>query len=124
MTASPFSYFFCLMLLRPPSSTRTSTFFPDTTRFLSAGDLRLVLLTAFVDLHGDELVHLHVHDRYVRQHVGVKQRVGALVGLVQRIGDLGHRRAIGRAHVCTPVTNAPLVCRLLLENKKRHTSKV
>src|SRR3546814_2423704 len=26
---------------------------------------------------------------------------------------------IGRAHVCTPVTNAHLVCRLLLENKKR-----
>src|SRR3546814_3826668 len=24
---------------------------------------------------------------------------------------------IGRAHVCTPVTNAHLVCRLLLENK-------
>src|SRR3546814_4416474 len=28
---------------------------------------------------------------------------------------------IGRAHVCTPVTNAHLVCRLLLEKKK--TSK-
>src|SRR3546814_8067848 len=28
------------------------------------------------------------------------------------------REQIGRAHVCTPVTNAPLVCRLLLENKK------
>src|SRR3546814_5314190 len=27
---------------------------------------------------------------------------------------------IGRAHVCTPVTNAHLVCRLLLE-KKTHT---
>src|SRR3546814_7158982 len=26
--------------------------------------------------------------------------------------------AIGRAHVCTPVTNAHLVCRLLLENTK------
>src|SRR3546814_8557025 len=26
---------------------------------------------------------------------------------------------IGRAHVCTPVTNAPLVCRLLLEKKKK-----
>src|SRR3546814_3594410 len=26
---------------------------------------------------------------------------------------------IGRAHVCTPVTNAHLVCRLLLENKQR-----
>src|SRR3546814_1588400 len=25
---------------------------------------------------------------------------------------------IGRAHVCTPVTNAPLVCRLLLEKNK------
>src|SRR3546814_6098566 len=28
---------------------------------------------------------------------------------------------IGRAHVCTPVTNAHLVCRLLLETKKYHT---
>src|SRR3546814_5766712 len=27
-------------------------------------------------------------------------------------------RKIGRAHVCTPVTNAHLVCRLLLEKKK------
>src|SRR3546814_10698164 len=26
---------------------------------------------------------------------------------------------IGRAHVCTPVTNAHIVCRLLLEKKKR-----
>src|SRR3546814_4361366 len=28
------------------------------------------------------------------------------------------RQEIGRAHVCTPVTNAQLVCRLLLEKKK------
>src|SRR3546814_1203048 len=28
------------------------------------------------------------------------------------------RFQIGRAHVCTPVTNAHLVCRLLLEKKK------
>src|SRR3546814_6132549 len=28
------------------------------------------------------------------------------------------RPKIGRAHVCTPVTNAHLVCRLLLEKKK------
>src|SRR3546814_10312620 len=27
--------------------------------------------------------------------------------------------AIGRAHVCTPVTHAQLVCRLLLEKKKQ-----
>src|SRR3546814_9608390 len=33
------------------------------------------------------------------------------------------RRQIGRAHVCTPVTNAPLVSRLLLEQKTtpKHT---
>src|SRR3546814_8610150 len=30
-------------------------------------------------------------------------------------------RKIGRAHVCTPVTNAHLVCRLLLENKNIRT---
>src|SRR3546814_8183391 len=29
---------------------------------------------------------------------------------------------IGRAHVCTPVTNAQLVCRLLLEQKKVHVT--
>src|SRR3546814_3169340 len=28
-------------------------------------------------------------------------------------------KQIGRAHVCTPVTNAQLVCRLLLEQKKK-----
>src|SRR3546814_5640213 len=30
---------------------------------------------------------------------------------------------IGRAHVLTPVTNPHLVCRLLLDKKKKHTSK-
>src|SRR3546814_2265870 len=36
------------------------------------------------------------------------------------LGAAGHLFGldeIGRAHVCTPVTNAHLVCRLLLENK-------
>src|SRR3546814_9451676 len=36
---------------------------------------------------------------------------------------IGRHRArideIGRAHVCTPVTNATLVCRLLLAKKKK-----
>src|SRR3546814_10141603 len=30
---------------------------------------------------------------------------------------------IGRAHVCTPVTNAQLVCRLLLEKKKKQANQ-
>src|SRR3546814_981276 len=37
--------------------------------------------------------------------------------------DPGPGPQIGRAHVCTPVTNAPLVCRLLLEqNNNTHYS--
>src|SRR3546814_1535451 len=42
------------------------------------------------------------------------------VGTVVDDDDNGLDRAaqIGRAHVCTPVTNAQLVCRLLLEKKK------
>src|SRR3546814_10357299 len=35
---------------------------------------------------------------------------------------LGQLREIGRAHVCTPVTNAHLVCRLPLEKKKKQRS--
>src|SRR3546814_2344174 len=31
----------------------------------------------------------------------------------------GFGKQIGRAHVCTPVTNAQPVCRLLLEKKKQ-----
>src|SRR3546814_1687246 len=34
------------------------------------------------------------------------------------INALINQVQIGRAHVCTPVTNAHLVCRLLLEKKK------
>src|SRR3546814_6448959 len=30
---------------------------------------------------------------------------------------------IGRAHVCTPVTNAHLVCRLMPEKKKKNTAE-
>src|SRR3546814_7020212 len=35
-------------------------------------------------------------------------------------GGLASTLEIGRAHVWTPVTNAHLVCRLLLEKKKLH----
>src|SRR3546814_7703584 len=36
----------------------------------------------------------------------------------EAIANLKIETQIGRAHVCTPVTNAHLVCRLLLEKKK------
>src|SRR3546814_2864609 len=39
--------------------------------------------------------------------------------VVTNLGDTRREiDKIGRAHVCTPVTNAHLVCRLLLEKKK------
>src|SRR3546814_3079072 len=38
-------------------------------------------------------------------------------GMNAGVGAPGAEHQIGRAHVCTPVTNAHLVCRLLLEKK-------
>src|SRR3546814_5854436 len=96
------------MIRRPPRSTRTDTLFPYTTLFRSQAD----------------------------RHLG--QRPGALRG---GRGAAGRQRGrsgqplaaavtnsiftspslpqIGRAHVRTPVTNAHLVCRLLLEKKQQ-----
>src|SRR3546814_1288328 len=34
------------------------------------------------------------------------------------VDSIDRSNQIGRAHVCTPVTNAHLVCRLLLDKKK------
>src|SRR3546814_8498286 len=45
-------------------------------------------------------------------------RLGLLAGDRSGIGEIACRGEIGRAHVCTTVTNAPLVCRLLLAKKK------
>src|SRR3546814_1703729 len=42
--------------------------------------------------------------------------------LIAKALKIGNQPEIGRAHVCTPVTNAHLVCRLLLE-KKKHTQR-
>src|SRR3546814_1324443 len=42
-------------------------------------------------------------------------------GVFLAFAHLRFDRKIGRAHVCTPVTNAHLVCRILLE--KQHAKK-
>src|SRR3546814_3840831 len=85
------------MLRRPPRSTRTDTLFPYTTLFRS---IRSVLRRGRFDV-------LNTHSR---RDTIVAGCAGRLAGtpLIE----------IGRAHVCTPVTNAHLVCRLLLEKKK------
>src|SRR3546814_5040226 len=55
---------------------------------------------------------------------GAADSAAALVALgLHALQHRGQEAAeIGRAHVCTPVTNAHLVCRLLLETKNNtHT---
>src|SRR3546814_1222857 len=112
-----------VMIRRPPRSTRTDTLFPYTTLFRSADAVarrlerlvgfRLVAVAAKV-LQGNTVARAGIaeqlfHALQPRQH-----------GEAQRRRVLGLE--IGRAHVCTPVTNATLVCRLLLEKNNILTS--
>src|SRR3546814_18230015 len=89
-----------LMRRRPPRSTRTDTLLPAPTLFRAAG---------------------------ARARPALRLRRGAVAAALQREdretqpaprgGAAAEREAsgqIGRAHICTPVTNAPLVCRLLM----------
>src|SRR3546814_1422250 len=96
------------MMPRPPRSTRTDTLFPYTSLFRSR-ETRTGKLVA------DNLRKLGLD---VRTGIGGTGMVGILHG-----GKPGPRigiREIGRAHVRTPVTNAHLVCRRMLEKKKNH----
>src|SRR3546814_1134075 len=70
--------------------------------------------------------------RVVRVVVVVARRqgphaVGVVLGVLRVGVDLALRiereAEIGRAHVWTPVTNAHLVCRLMLEKKKQSTHR-
>src|SRR3546814_8706256 len=84
----------------------------------------------------DELAtRIDTSDEWIRQRTGIRQRHIAAEG--ELTSDLALRAAqealanagvepheeIGRAHVLTPVTNAHLVCRLLLEKKKNQKRK-
>src|SRR3546814_6462352 len=42
------------------------------------------------------------------------------IAVASEASSTGAYRETGRAHVCTPVTNAHIVCRLLLEKTKPH----
>src|SRR3546814_3259794 len=104
--------------------------------FLSRGKDRCTLL-----IHPDDAAALDVDDR---DHVAVTSGESRIVvpveltphikrGVVSMPHGWGHDRPgaqlnvarsnpgvnkIGRAHVCNPVTNAHIVCRLLMEKKK------
>src|SRR3546814_6768711 len=133
------------MVVRPPRSTRTDTLFPYTTLFRSIGLCDLV--EALRDQVGADAVAGHEGERgleevepsergeLVEHHQELM--LAAFPGIAfqplgepaadlvedepyQRFGPRDVRRRddeIGRAHVGTPVTNAHLVCRILLETK-------
>src|SRR3546814_5818902 len=97
------------MIRPPPRSTRTDTLFPYTTCFRS---VRRRQLGAF---RGGRFAARAIAARPAGG-VGIRRRT-----VVRTAGFRGGAK-IGRAHVCTPVTNAHLVCRLLLEKKKTQYS--
>src|SRR3546814_7536024 len=83
------------MIRRPPRSTRTDTLFPYTT--------------------------------LCRSKPSCFRPNPPLSGPSRRARlseDTGDNHQIGRAHVRTPVTNAHLVCRLLLEKKNKNQHKL
>src|SRR3546814_4211795 len=90
------------MIRRPPRSTRTDTLFPYTTLFRSA------------DGQG---YHREVgaEDQPPRRGGRGLPAVGCRLGDFRQHDGTGLRLLIGRAHVCTPVTNAHPVCCLLFE---------
>src|SRR3546814_8481876 len=104
------------MLRRPPRSTRTDTLFPYTTLFRSTGTYHCIqaALPAMLASGWGRIINVAstaglTGYPYVSAYCAAKHGV---VGLT--------RAQIGRAHVCTPVTNAHLVCRLLLDKKKKN----
>src|SRR3546814_954012 len=121
------------MIRRPPRSTRTDTLLPYKTlvrsscvsglRLSSTAEREPRLHLASGRFDEGALVGAH--------HVQVRQ---AARGPLRHAGQrtLGHppgerkcrldQLEIGRAHVCTPVTHAHLVCHLLL-TKKNTTQK-
>src|SRR3546814_9308039 len=89
------------MIRRPPRSTRTDTLFPYTTLFRSAAS-----------------PPASARARQFRRSPWPRAQA-APPCVPDRPGH--DRPEIGRAHVLTPVTNAHLVCRLLLEKKNTTT---
>src|SRR3546814_9108014 len=96
------------MITRPPRSTRTDTLFPYTTLFRSY--TRSLSITVIEHPSAGITAQLLTLG-------GFKIPI-TLIFRADQPAVLPGEEEIGRAHVLTPVTNALLVCRLLLENKK------
>src|SRR3546814_9931299 len=119
------------MIRRPTRSTLSYTLFPYTTLVRSLvyeGDRRFdvtVRVPEATRVNLDDLRSLPVllpeEAGATRRQIPLAQvaQIRLTEGLNQISRENGKRRVeIGRAHVCTQVTNAHPVCRLTLEKKK------
>src|SRR3546814_7064085 len=129
------------MIRRPPRSTRTDTLFPYTTLFRSGCRWTTPHETVRCGADASDSSPscrdgdmARVHHRKCRDASFAGMTIEASRGVFRPsvsvsggpntvpVRAAAHRARpaeIGRAHVRTPVTNALLVCRLLLENKKK-----
>src|SRR3546814_1991602 len=105
---------FFLMIRRPPRSTRTDTLFPYTTLFRSQSEgARLAGFAPKCKCDGKSKARaVDLLDR---------QRIEVGFGHAAQV-DRGHLRR-SEEHTSDSVTNAHLVCRLLLEKKNTQHKK-
>src|SRR3546814_3646623 len=102
------------MIRRPPRSTRTDTLFPYTTLFRS----RSPTLRQQCRACWKQMAYASARLLIGWQAVMAQFREYCMPRLARQRSAIVLHLEIGRAHVRTPVTNAQLVCRLLLEKKK------
>src|SRR3546814_9611756 len=131
------------MIRRPPRSTRTDTLLPYTTLFRSqeatggteecAGQIRVSIHASAQEATGADQdrarqigVSIHASAQEatrswqearlsVRVSIHASAQEAPVMFSQHRLDGLVSIHEIGRAHVCTPVPNAALVCRPLLE---------
>src|SRR3546814_2074355 len=95
------------MIRRPPRSTRTDTLFPYTTLFRSIGEDK-------------KPEHLPLKTAKSRRDLFFTEEMS---NLLKDIKATNKKAGRSEEHTSeTPVTNAHLVCRLLLEKKKHKQS--
>src|SRR3546814_4731328 len=103
------------MIRRPPRSTRTDTLFPYTTLFRSPPRLETGEHASLPSPHPFSMMHTFGGPS------GPPFLLRPLLCASWPVRQQSVGGEIGRAHVCTPVTTAQLVCRLLLEKNNMHT---
>src|SRR3546814_10725977 len=105
------------MIRRPPRSTRTCTPCPHTPLFRSTADTLAAMRESRRRGYLGTLVICNSPESSLVRESDLKlmTRAGPEIGVASTKAFTTQQ--IGRAHVCTPVTNAHLVCRLLLDKK-------